>query len=173
MLSLKTHKIDEFVDSDGGIMRGNDRNTGGESEIETGPVQKPFNSDSNYKKGISTTTDRATRYRQDIPWFAVYSYADTSSHGVTSDINSFNTLPDEDDEEQKLNEKAKIFKKNQIESEIKEDLVKKAKDKEVWEKDFDIKSEKIIDTIEDGDLTQTQLEKIKNAVLDRLKKTNA
>jgi hypothetical protein len=149
----KKYELDEFVDSDGTTISG-DRNVNSDSEIETGPVQKPWNDDSEYEKGVATTTDRATRYRQNIPWFAVYSYRSSSGRG----------LP--------INEKSdkKILKKDQIEEEIKEDLVKKSKkDREVFDKDYDSKTEKIIDTIADGDLTSNQLEKIKKAVLDKIK----
>ena len=46
-------KMDEFVDSEGGII-GGDRNATSDSEIETGPVDKPFNDYSDYEKGVST-----------------------------------------------------------------------------------------------------------------------
>jgi hypothetical protein len=63
--------ITELVNTDGGIISG-DRNAVSDSEIETGPVNKSFNDDSDYEKGISTTTDRASRYRQDLPWLNSY-----------------------------------------------------------------------------------------------------
>ena len=81
------------------------------------------------------------------------------------------TVVTNDDDE--LNERKKVLTKREIEEEIKEDLVKKSKDKEVWSKDYDAKTEKIIDTIEDGDLTDNQLERIKKAVLDRISKKDA
>lgn len=149
----KKTELDEFVDSDGTFISG-DRNVKSDSEIETGPVQKPWNDDSEYEKGVATTTDRATRYRQNIPWFAVYSYRSSSGRGLPINEKSTN----------------KVFKKDQIEEEIMEDLVKKSKkDREVFDKDYDTKTEKIIDTISDGDLTSNQLEKIKKAVLDKIK----
>lgn len=156
MATLKNKEVkppvDEFVDADGGIISG-DRNATSNSEIETGPVQKPFNDDSEYEKGMATTTDRAARYRQDIPWFAVYSY------GQRARVNE--------------NEPKKVTKK-QIEKKIEEDLVKKSGiDREVWAKDYNGKAEKVIDIIEDGDLTKDQLEKIKKLVLDKIQKKDA
>lgn len=142
------NELEEFVDSEGGII-GGDRNVTNNSEIETGPVQKPWNDDSEYKKGMPTTTDRASRYRQNIPWFAVYSYRSASGRGMP------------------INEKSKILKKKEIE----EDLVKKSKyDGEVWDKNFNSKTEKLIDTINDVDFNEEQLQKLKDAVLKKLNK---
>jgi hypothetical protein len=142
-------KVDEFVDSEGGII-GGDRNVSNDSEIETGPVAKPFNDDSDYEKGVSTTTDRASRYRQDIPWFAVYSYGGLNNRGLA------------------ISER-KVLKKKEIEDEISEDLVKKSKkDGDMWDKDYDYKTEKVIDTI-DGIESIEQLQKIKTAILNKIK----
>jgi hypothetical protein len=144
-------ELDEFVDSDGGIISG-DRNVTSDSEIETGPIQKPYNDDSDYEKGVSTTTDRASRYRQNIPWFAVYSYRSQSGRGLP--VNETNK---------------KIITKNEIE----EDLVKKSKSTEIFDKDFDKKTQKVLDVISDVDLTSKQLDKIKNAVLNKINKKDA
>ena len=46
--------ITELVNADGGIISG-DRNIVSNSEIETGPVDKSFNDNSDFEKGISTT----------------------------------------------------------------------------------------------------------------------
>jgi len=146
---LPKKDLQEFVTSDGGIIDGGDRNVSNNSEIETGPVQKPWNDDSDYEKNVATTSDRAARYRQNIPWFAVYSYGGSTGRGTP------------------INEKKRILKK----SEIEEDLVKKSsKDNEVLSKDYDSKTEKVLDVINDVDLTASQLEKIKNAVLSKLNK---
>ena len=59
--------ISELIDLDGSPIEG-DRNVTNNSEIETGPVQAPFNDNSDFEKGISTTTDRASRYRQPNNW---------------------------------------------------------------------------------------------------------
>jgi hypothetical protein len=144
--------LDEFVGLDGGMISG-DRNVTSNSEIETGPVQKPWNDDSDFEKGMSTTTDRATRYRQNIPWFAVYSYRSSSGRGLP--INETNK---------------KVKTKQEIEKEIMEDLVKKSKkDGDVWDKNYDKKVDKLIDTIIDGDFNKEQLEKIKKAIIDKIK----
>ena len=149
--------IDELVDSEGGAISG-DRNPTNDSEIETGPVQKPFNDDSDYEKGISTTTDRASRYRQNIPWFAVYSYGATAGPIRRVDETKPKT----------------VVTKSQLEEEIKEDLVKKSrKDRDVVDKTYDSKVGKVIDTIEDSDLSDEQLERIKKAVLSKLVKADA
>ncbi len=148
------NKIDEFVDSDGGVISG-DRNVTSNSEIETGPVSKPWNDNSDYEKGVSTTTDRATRYTQDIPWFAVYSYNGGNNRGVS------------------MNETKKNITKKQFEDEIMEDLVKKSKsDRDVFEKTYNGKIEKVIDVINDTDLTDEQLNKIKIAILSKIKGKN-
>jgi len=153
------NELDELVDSEGGMISG-DRNVTDNSEIETGPVQKPWNDDSDYEKGMSTTTDRATRYRQNIPWFAVYSYRGTRGSGSLVGTS--------------LNEKGNILTKNEMEKKIKEDLVKKSKgDRDVMDKNYDSKTEKVIDTINDIDLNDNQLERIKKAVLDKLNKKDA
>lgn len=181
MSIIKKREIEEFVDSDGGMIGGSDRNPANDSEIETGPTQKTWDDDSDYKKGMPTTTDRAIRYRQNIPWFAIYSYRSSSGRGLPLDTSippmdagsdSNGTVVTYDDEDQ-MNERKKVLTKNQIEEDIKEDLVKKSKDKEVWSKDYDAKTEKIIDTIEDSEMTDNQLERIKKAVLDKIRKKDA
>ena len=151
------NKIQELVDSEGSVIDG-DRNATNDSEIESGPVDKPFNDTSDYSKGIATTTDRATRYRQNIPWFAVYSYRGTA--GTTRPIN------------EKTNNI--VLTKTQLEEEIKEDLVKKNnQNRDIFDKTYNGSVEKIIDTINDVDLTTSQLEKIKKTILNKLMKTNA
>lgn len=146
-------EIDELVDSEGGVIDG-DRNAVSNSEIETGPVDKPFNDTSDYEKGLSTTTDRASRYRQNIPWFAVYSYGSTAGRGQT--VSRFS--------------ESVTLTKEEFEKSIEEDLVKKSKsDRELFDAKFDGKVEKIIDAIEDNDLSKEQLNRIKKIVLAKLK----
>lgn len=158
-LATKFQKMDEFVDSEGGMISG-ERNVTNDSEIETGPVQKPYNDDSDYEKGVSTTTDRATRYRQNIPWFAVYSYRGAANGGVMHTDSGMN-------ENSKVTKK--IMTKEELDKKIEEDLVKKAKDKEVLDKEPKKEVDKIVDAINDKDFDTTQLEKIKTAVLNRIK----
>ena len=143
-------EMQELVSADGSMISG-DRNATDNSEIETGPVEKPFNDDSDYEKGVSTTTDRKSRYAQNIPWFATYSYRGGTGRGQTMSEN-------------------KTLTKEEFEKSIEEDLVKKSKrDRELFDSNFDNKVEKIIDTIEDTDLTKDQLNKIKQIVLAKLK----
>jgi predicted DNA binding protein len=152
MTTFKKKDLNELVggdiNSDGG-----DRNVTNNSEIETGPVQKSFNDTSDYEKGQSPTTDKvASRYRQDIPWFAVYSFGGTRSSGSVK--------------EAEKTEKSVVIKKNTVEEKI-EDLVKKSKDSEVTQKGNNPKVNKLIDTIKDCDLTDKQLEDLANAILDK------
>lgn len=152
MTTFKKKDLNELVggdiNSDGG-----DRNVTSNSEIETGPVQKSFNDTSDYEKGQSPTTDKvASRYRQDIPWFAVYSFGGTRSSGSVK--------------EAEKTEKSVVIKKNSVEEKI-EDLVKKSKDSEVTQKGNNPKVNKLIDTIKDCDLTDKQLEDLSNAILDK------
>lgn len=151
----KKKELHELVGGD--ISAGpSDRNPVNNSEIETGPVEKPFNDTSPYEKGQSTTTDRVTgRYRQNIPWFAVYSYGGRRSGGaITTE-----------------NKKNKTITKKTVEEKI-EDLVKKAKDRDVNEKDYNPKLAKIIDTILDAELSEKQLNDLKQAIENKQAKNN-
>lgn len=148
MTILTKKQLSELV---GGDMNsdGGDRNAISNSEIETGPVQKPYNDNSDYQKGMATTGDKVfDRYRQNIPWFAVYSYGSTRTAG--------NNI---------ANETLKLTK-NSVEEKI-EDLVKKTKSNDVTEKDYNPKIAKIIDTIEDAEFTQKQLEALKKAIQNK------
>lgn len=106
--------INELVNSDGSAIEG-DRNVTNNSEIETGPVQAPFNDDSGYEKGISTTTDRAARYRQPNNWNRYFG-GSAYSHGVRSSLNITET--NEVKEEflnSKSNDNEVISKNNNVE----------------------------------------------------------
>ena len=147
MSTFKKKDLNELVGGDV-FSDGSDRNATNDSEIETGPVQKPYNDDSDYEKGASTTTDRVFgRYRQNIPWFAVYSYGGTRSG-------------------RGLNETSTIVKKKNVEEKI-EDLVKKSKASDLTEKGYNPKVSKLIDSIKDCDLTDEQIEKIEKAIEDK------
>jgi hypothetical protein len=135
--------IEEFVGSDGSIIDG-DRTPTNDSEIETGPVEKPFNDDSDYEKGMPVTSDRASRYAQNIPWFAVYSY------GANTGLNKG------------VYESKKITKK-QLEEQIQEDLVKKDKKSDLIDKNSG-KVKEIIELITDTDLEPEQIEKLKELI---------
>lgn len=140
---------------------GGDINSGGgdkpfsnDSEIETGPVEKPYNDNSDYEKGQSTTGDRVFgRYRQNIPWFAVYSYGGTRSGGG---LKAFESV---------------VVTKKSVEEKI-EDLVKKSTISDVTEKDYNPKVAKLINSIEDAELTEKQLEDLKKAIQNKQKTKN-
>ena len=133
---------------------GGDRNVVSNSEIETGPVEKPYNDTSDYEKGQSTTTDKVFgRYRQNIPWFAVYSFGGTRSGGGIKTFES------------------KITTKKSVEEKI-EDLVKKSKDSDVTDKNYNPKVSKLIDTIKDIELSDKQLEDLSKAILDKKNNTS-
>ena len=149
MATFKKKQIDELVGGDF-TSNGGDRNAVDNSEIETGPYDKSYNDDSYYEKNVSTTTDRVfKRYRQNIPWFAVYSYGGRRNQaGIV-------TFEGE--------EKKNVITKNKVEEKI-DDLVKKSKLSDVTSKDYNPKVAKLIDTITDADLTEKQLEELKKAI---------
>lgn len=156
MVTFKKKDLNELVGGDV-FADGGDRNPTSNSEIETGPVEKPYNDDSDYEKGTSTTTDKVfDRYRQNIPWFAVYSYGGGRvGRGIGSQIGS-NTVQ----------EKTNIIKKKNVEEKI-EDLVKKSKDSGITEKGYNPKVNNLIDAINDCDLSDEQLDKITKAISDK------
>lgn len=144
-------KLNELVGGDINA-GGGDRNVTNNSEIETGPVDKPFNDSSDYEKGVSTTTDKVFgRYRQDIPWFAVYSYGGLSGGAGRG-------LPYIREEKPK-----KVVTKKSVEEKI-EDLVKKSKDSDVTDKNYDSKLDKVLTIINNSDLSDDQLDKILMAI---------
>ena len=148
MATFKKKQLDESVGGDI-FADGSDRNVTNNSEIETGPVEKPYNDNSDYEKGMATTTDKVFgRYRQDIPWFAVYSFGGFRGSG----------LPISEDDKKKT-----IIKKKAVEEKI-EDLVKKSKNSDVTDKNYNPKLAKMIDTINDVDLTDAQIEDLKKAL---------
>jgi len=145
MGTFKKKDLNELVGGDI-FAGGGDRNVVSNSEIETGPVDKPYNDNSDYEKGQSTTTDRVFgRYRQNIPWFAVYSFGGTRSSGG---IKTFEN---------------KVISKKSVEEKI-EDLVKKSKNSDVTDKNYNPKVSKLIDTIKDSDLSDKQLEELEKAI---------
>jgi hypothetical protein len=89
MATFKKKELNEIVGGDF-TATGSDRNSIANSEIETGPVDKPFNNTSNYEKGQSTTSDTVFgRYRQNIPWFVVYSFGGSGSgRGITANVDT-------------------------------------------------------------------------------------
>ena len=150
MNTFKKKHIQEMVGGDI-FSSGSDRNVTNNSEIETGPVQKPYNDDSDYEVGVSTTTDKVTkRYRQDIPWFAVYSYG-----GARQSRSQFT-------------ENKNIITKESIE-EIIEDLIsKKSKDTDIIDKNNKPNISDLVKMIKDIDFSEEQLEKLEKAVLNKM-----
>ncbi len=154
MATFKKKQLDELVGGDYNS-NGGDRNVTNNSEIETGPVQKDFKDDSSYEKGVSTTTDKVFgRYRQNIPWFAVYSFGGSRTGGIPINygINETNTT--------------QIIKKKTVEEKI-EDLVKRSKTSDVNSKDYNPKVEKVLDEISDLDLSEKQIDELLKALQDK------
>ena len=185
MATFKKKELNEIVGGDFKAT-GSDRNPITNSEIETGPVDKPFNNTSNYEKGQSTTTDTVFgRYRQNIPWFAVYSFGGSGSgRGITANVDtslddpfidkddtvgSYNVNGYKDEESENIYEEKKsvVIKKKTMEERI-EDLVKRTKSNDVTDKNHSPKVDKILDTIHDEDLSEKQLEDLKSAIMDRI-----
>jgi hypothetical protein len=155
MATFKKKQLDELVGGDY-TSNGGDRNATNNSEIETGPVQKDFKDDSSYEKGVSTTTDRVFgRYRQNIPWFAVYSFGGSRTGGLPINYGQFN------EENKNI-----ILTKKTVEEKI-EDLVKRSKSSDLNSKDYNPKVEKVLDEISELDLSEKQIEELLKALQDK------
>lgn len=152
MATFKKKDLNELVGGDINSS-GGDRNAVSNSEIETGPVDKQWGDDSYYEKGQSTTTDKVfARYRQNIPWFAVYSFGGSrSGRGIRAEGSKT------------------VITKKAMEERI-EDLVKKTKTSDVTDKNYNPKIAKLVDTINDNDLTEKQMEELIAAI--QAKKAN-
>jgi len=145
MVTFKKKQLDEMVGGDF-TASGNDRNVTNNSEIETGPVDKPFNDDSSYEKGIPTTSDKVFKnYVQDIPWFVSYSWGGVRSVGGNTG---------------RVYENSKIKTKNQIEEEL---LHKKDNDRDVVENNM---INDLIKKIKNSDLTKKEIEGL-NDLIDK------
>lgn len=152
MARFKKEQLDELVGGDI-FSNGGDRNQVNNSEIETGPYDKSYDDDSYYEKNVSTTTDKVfARYRQNIPWFAVYSFGGSRTGGITINYG--------------LNENNKIVKKKSVE-EIIEDLVNRGKDSDITSKDYNPDVEKVMNKIKDLDLSDKQMEELIKAIQDK------
>jgi hypothetical protein len=147
MVTFKKKQLEETVGGDI-FSDGGDRNTVGNTEIETGPVDKPYNNYSDYEKGVSVTTDRAlSRYGQDIPWFAVYNFGGSIASTM-------------------VRENSRIIKKNIVEDKI-DDLVKKNKSNGILQKGVNLKVSKILDSISTTNFTDEEIEELKKALVDK------
>jgi hypothetical protein len=69
-----------------------------------------------------------------------------------------------------VSENKKVITKNTVEEKI-EDLVKKSKITDVMSKDYNPKIEKLIDAINDGEISDKQLEKLE-ALIKQKKENN-
>ena len=148
MNRITKKQLDELVGGDI-TKNGGDINIPGNKEIQTGPIEKPFNDNSYYEKGIPTFTDVVfARYRQNIPWFAVYSFGGSRTGGITINYG--------------LKENT-IIEENNIE-EIIEDLVKRKNISDVNSKDYNPKLSKILDDIINLDLSEEQIEELLNTI---------
>ena len=151
MKTIKKKELNELVGGDI-YSNGNDQPYVGNKEIETGPVQKHYSDDSTYEKGQSTTTDRVFgRYRQNIPWFAVYTYGGRRS---TMGLVTFES-----------EEKVVLNKKN-VEEAI-EDLVKKTMSSEITDKNYDPKYKKILEFLESTDLSDEQVSELMKKIVSK------
>lgn len=151
MATFKKKQLDELVGGDF-TSSGGDRNVTNNSEIETGPVQKDFKDDSSYEKGVSTTTDKVFgRYRQNIPWFAVYSFGGSRTGGIPINYG--------------LNEdnKSIVVTKKAVEEKI-EDLVKKSESSELYKKGYNADVNKVIKKIEDLELSEKEIQELVKAL---------
>lgn len=158
MATFKKNQIDELVGGDINSNGGN-RNQRSNSEIETGPYDKSYDDDSYYEKNVSTTTDKVFgRYRQNIPWFAVYSFGGSRTGGLTISYGQYNE-----------SQKNKVIKKKNVE-EIIEDIVKRGKDSDVTSKDYNRDVEKVMDKIKDLELSDKQMEELIKAIQDKKEK---
>lgn len=152
MATFKKKNLNELVGGDINSY-GGDRNPVSNSEIETGPVTKPYDDASDYEKGRQTTTDKVfARYRQNIPWFAVYSYGGSPTRGM------------------KIYETSKnVIKKKAVEEKI-EDLVKKSGNFDVTDKNFNPKVSKLINSLKNDELSEKQLEELETLIKSKLTK---
>ena len=153
MKRITKKQLDELVGGDF-TSSGSDINIIGNREIQTGPIEKPYNDDSTYEKGISTFTDVVFgRYRQNIPWFAVYSFGGIRTGGITLNYG--------------LSENKKnILTKENIE-ELIEDLVRKGEDSDVKPKDYNPDVKKVMDKIKDLDLSEKEMEELLKALEEK------
>ena len=135
-------KLDELIDMDGTPIEGDFKP--GYSDIQTGPVAKSFNDNSDYEKGLPTTTDKMATYAQPRSWWALYyGYGGTPySHG----------------------------NKPISEAEMLESLVDKKEDKDIVNKTKDLDLEEKLKQIEDivnkSDLSDKDKKEMLNIIND-------
>jgi hypothetical protein len=135
-------KLDELVDMNGSAIEG-DLNPSFK-DIQTGPVAKSYNDNSDYVKGLPTTTDKIATYAQPRSWWALYyGYGGTPySHG--------NRPISEGDVVEALVDKKES-----------KDIVTKSKDL-----DLEKKLKQIEDLVKKSDLPSKDKEKVLNIIND-------
>lgn len=135
-------KLDELIDMNGSAIEG-DLNPS-YKDIQTGPVAKSFNDNSDYVKGLPTTTDKMSKYAQPRSWWSLY-------YGYGGTPYSHGNRP--------------IY-----EADVVEALVDKKESKEIVEKSRDLdleeKLKKIQDLVNKSDLSVNDKEKMLNIIND-------
>jgi hypothetical protein len=138
-------KLDELVDVNGSSIEG-DFNPGFK-DIQTGPVPKSYNDNSDYVKGVATTTDKMATYVQPRSWWVLYSgYGGTpysSGYRAIHEVGVAETLVDKKESK---------------------DIVDKSKDLDLEEK-----LKKIEDLVKKSDLSTKDKEKMINIINDSKK----
>jgi hypothetical protein len=134
-------KLDELIDMDGSPVEGDF--TPSYHDIQTGPVAKSYNDNSDYEKGMATTTDKMATYRNGSWWSFYFGYGGTPySHGS----------------------------RPVLENEVLEALVDKSENKDIVNKDGDSdiknKLDKIEDLIKNSNLEKSTKDKMLNIIND-------
>ena len=133
-------KIDELVDATGSPIEG-DFNPS-YKDVQTGPYPKTYDDQSDYVKGVSTTTDDMANYRQPNSWWTMFYGGTNYSHGRRGSI---------------------------VETELSEELVKKNEDFEIVKKNEYKLTKRLKDIgeiISKSDLDSKTKDKINNIIND-------
>ena len=154
MATFKKKDLNEMVGGDI-FSDGGDRNVNNDSEIETGPVQKGYNDNSYFEKGVSPTTDKVVNiYRQDLPWFVQY-----FNRGKSNAVGTGGGMAE-----------SAVITKESIE-EIIEDLVNKnTSDNDLTSKDNNPKINKVIKLLKDLNLNDEQIDGVLSSIKDKKSK---
>jgi hypothetical protein len=114
-------KLDELVDMDASPVEGDF--TPSYSDIQTGPVPKSYNDNSDYEKGIATTSDKMATYRNNS-WWLTYFGGTPYSRGnrVVSESEMLEALVDKSENKDIVNKGDNSDIKNKLDKI--EDLIK-------------------------------------------------
>ena len=78
--------VNELIDLDGDFIEGGEK-THWDTEIKTGPINQPTDSDSDYEKGLSTVTDKMAQYANPRNWWQMlFGYGATGSRGGSTGV---------------------------------------------------------------------------------------